>query len=187
MELKVFKIIILLVVLSSCTPLKEINKEPITTSTKIINCNGYGELVFGMTLSEIQNKFPSYTMKEYPEFWGYTFTDTLKNENLFLTIIDDTLTGISFANRIFSLENGLKPGDNILKFKNLYPTIPILYNFHDDVEEFELIDSNCVINIELHSNKKNKLLGKYNNKNIHDIAYKYSTNGYIEIISIYKK
>ena len=154
-------------------------------SDKILTANGFDNLELGIPFKVIKTKFSNYNFHEEPDFWGYIFTDSNSTFKLFLTVYNDTLQGITVTDTNFILFNGLKVGDGILNIKKLYPTIPLIFNHHDDAEQFLIHNINNYVFIDIESDS-NKLLGCYKN-DFPDSTYEYSVNGKITSIGIFRK
>jgi len=154
-------------------------------SDKILTAKGFNNLELGTPFKVIKTKFSNYKFQEDAEFFGYTFSDSNSTFEMFLSVYNDTLQGITISDTNFVLFNGLKVGDGILKIKKLYPNIPLIYNQHDEAEQFQIHSNNNYILIDIKSDNDN-LLGSYKNDSS-DSTYEFNVNGKIISIGMFRK
>ena len=157
----------------------------IDLTNQVLTCKGFENLELGTPFKEIKKRFSDFKFKEEQEFWGYILSDTDSKFKIFLTVYNDTLQGITISDTNFRFYNGLKPGDEIIKVKQLYPNTPITYNLHDESEQFVIQDNYSTIIIDVISNN-NSLIGKYKNE-LPDSTLNYNDNGRIISIGVFRK
>ncbi len=151
---------------------------------KVLTKSGIGKILLGAPFEKIREDYSIYKFKEEPEFWGYTFSDSKESFRMFLTVINDTLEGITLNDTNFRLDNGLRVGDPISRIKKEYPNLTIYFDHHDEVEYFEMFEQSTVLRIEVESNEQG-YLGKYNSE-VQDSATEYNINGKILTLGMFR-
>ncbi len=182
-----FRLLLISMIFLSCTGMDynlniEVSKNHEFTY-RVLTKKGIGDIIIGKTFQEIKNIYSNYKFEYFEEFYGYSFSDSNNTFKLFLTVIDDTLTGITISDKNFKLENGLMIGSSISEIKKNYPKTPINYNQHDEEEMFEITNEQSFFDIRVESND-NKILGKYK-KDVYDSTIDYRLNGKITSISVF--
>ncbi len=169
----------------SCSPKSKLKENESLVISKVLTAKGLGGLELGTPFSEVKKRFSDYRFQEEIEFWGYMLTNPDSSFKIFLSVYDDTLQGVTISDTKFRLFNGLRAGDGVIKIKQLFPSVPLTYNLHDDAEQFVVQDVNSLFLINVISND-GKLLGDYKNE-LPDSTFNFRFNGKIESIGVFRK
>lgn len=179
-------IIIIGLLLTSCSNRVD-SKTEITQQVLIADTlteNGIGCLVIGKSFYLIRSEMKNYKLEYIPDFGGYKLYIPHNNLELFLSVINDTLEGVTVSKGNVVTKSGLHIGTQLSKFRSIYPTIPIQYDNLNEAERFCIKNKKTTLELYVQSNNEERILGNYE-ETIYDTSLNYDLNGKIISMSIY--
>lgn len=141
------------------------------------------EDIINLPISEVKNTYKQLTFKINEEFSGYEVSNSKKTMFLFLSVLNDTVKGISLTQKNAIFYNGLRIGDSIKSLNKYYQNLIIEFDNLNNLERFVISDNRCKLVVYVTSNDEN-ILGIYNS-DLFSTSKKFSSNGFIQSISQY--